>query len=191
MTIYTTAARVAKHNVCEGGQERTAAALAAQGKTMDTVVTMQNILHSLGTTDALYSFVEVEPGSEKEAAYVLGEYCRQLAGMVGNVLIVNDPGLATVLAEVNKTLNKRCDGVERPQLQRRAWAAVMARRQARTVPEVRYWLQAYAELLAPKPAHIRAVHATAAFIDGCRAAKIENEGQQKVYAILDNLLGNE
>lgn len=190
MTIYTTANLVAKHNVCEGGRERTAAALAAEGKTMDTVVTMQNILRSLGLTDALYSFSEVLPESREEADRVLRRYMLELAGRASNLILLTEPNLAATLAEANGAINKRCEGVYRPQIMRRQWAAIMACRTKRVDPGLRYWLQAYAELLSPKPDYLAATHATVAFVDGCRDKKLAAEATETLTNTLAALLGD-
>jgi len=189
MTIYTTAARVAQHNVCEGGQERTAAALAREGKTMDTRVTMQNILRSLGLTDALYSFAEVEPASAKEAQTTLRAYMRALAGVTSNLILVREPIYGVELAIANKPLNKRCDGIYRPHLLRKEWVRIANLRKGRIEPEMRYWLQAYMDLLSPKHDYMAATHATVAFLEGAKAAGIYGEALHTATNILAELLG--
>lgn len=189
--IYTTAALVAKHNVCEGGVERTAAALAREGKTMDTRVTMQHILQSLGLTDALYSFAEVEPESKDEATKVIREYSRRLVGTMGNLILIPAPHLGDAIAGANAVLNKRFDGITRTEVRRRSTVALARIRAGMDKPELRYWLQGYLEFLSPKPDYLAATHATVAFVEGCRAGGIYDAGLEKAREVLSDLLGGE
>ncbi len=189
MTIYTTAAMVAKHGVCPGGTERTAAALAKRGLNMDSRVTMQIILKDLGLSDALFSFSEVEKASRKEAKQVLRQYMRTVAGYACRFILLTHPEYGEALAAANKPINKRCDGIDRPELARKHMVRIGRLHQAETDPSAKHWLNVYRILLSAKPDHIVATHASIALMDGAKAVGVRDEVHQQLVTVLKDLLG--
>lgn len=191
MTIYTTAARVARFDVCEGGTERTAAALAREGKTMDTVVTLQNILHSLGLTDALFSFCDVEPGSEVERDRVLGRYIVVLGALLCpgvQVAVHEDRAVYRAVQDARMLIDKRGAGIEREAFAKRVLVTLLRAKREQDAPHLRYWLQGIAELLGPKPNYLAATHATVACIEGYRALGMEARAVEHLTKRLESLL---
>lgn len=190
MTIYTTAATVAKHDVCPGGTDRTAEALAKRGMTMDSRVTIQIILNDMGLCDALFSFCEVEKASRKEAEGVIREYMLSVAGYALRFLSLDaDDNRKQVLLDANKAINKRCEGISRPALSRRSFVEVNRLYNQETDTKTRHWLNAYKIMLAPKPDHVTAVHATIALLEGCEVLSMDNEMRGALVHRLADLLG--
>lgn len=187
MTIYTTAAKVAKHDVCDGGTERTAAALAKRGLTMNDVVPMQLILEDLGLCDALFSFCEVEKKSRKEADLVIREYMRNVAGYITRFLSLTH-GYGEELRQGNHVLNKRFDGIDRPSLLRKSFVTFRKLHEAEVDPAGKHWLNAYSILLSPKPDHICAVHSTVALLEGAAVTGFDKEMRDMLVNVLQTLL---
>ena len=188
MTIITKAAWTAKYNVCEGGTARTAAALEANGLTMDDEVSMQDIMRTLGLSDTLFSFCKVKRGCEPEAQRVLGEFMRAVVGYALRWITFTRSDLSEALVQANKAINKRCDGISRPALLAQEYAKINDLYRVEHEPKIKYWLDVYRCVLSNKPDHLAATHAAIALMDGADVMKMRNAVHEQLCAVLNNLL---
>lgn len=189
MTIYTKARLTAQHNICEGGTERTAAALERLGLTMDSKVTMQLILRELGLSDTLFSFCAVCKGCEIEADKVLHAFMLEVTGLACRWLLLMNPTYVSALERANAAINKRCRGLKRPELNSQIHKEIKALQDEQTNPQDRYWLSTYLCMLSHHPDYLAATHGAIALMDGAAIVNMRDEIHAHLVSHLTVLLG--
>lgn len=189
MPIKTRASLTAKHNICEGGTERTKLTLERLGLQFDSIVTMGLILREMGLSDCVFSFCATEKEDRKEADRVLRAYMLYVTGLAQRFIILTHSQYDAMLAEANKAINKRCEGHRRPAQLARLYAKVNDAYRTESEPRVKHWLDVYRCMLSDKPDHLAATHGGIALMDGADIVGIRNEVHIQLVEELTRLLG--
>lgn len=189
--IRTKAAYTTKEGACEGGLERTIAALDRLGLTMDSWVSMQLILRELGLTDTLFSFCKVKKGDEAEAIKVVREYSSYVAALASRFIWVAEPTYAATLDRPLQAIKKRMQGVDRRPLYNAQYEVLKRAHGEETRPHIKHWLNALMCLLSTYGEHLCATHASISLMDGADIVGIRREVHEELLKKLHELLGPE
>lgn len=189
--IRTKAAYTTNAGICEGGMERTMAALEKHGLGLHSWVTMQLILRELGLSDTLFSFCKVKKGDEPEARRVLRHYMGHVAATAYRFIWVADPSYVDKLNRPIHAIDKRVRGHDRRALFAAQYKDVAKLHKEETRPQIKHWLHALMCLLSEYGDHLCATHASIALMDGADIVGIRKEVHGNLVHMLSELLGPE
>lgn len=180
-----------KYNTCDAGPPKAYAALKKYGLTPESWVDMRDTLRELGLNDALFAFVKVKKGDEKEARRVLREYMRVVSNCAYNSLLIclaEPAARSQTIKDALRTIDKRVAGLDRRPLLAASHTKLVRLYNNEIFhqdkPEARFWIKALMSLTSEYADHLCAVHATQDVLNGGEAVGIRKE----MYDMLEKAL---